>query len=281
MTPSNSAAAVIEREGFKLRIDAMDSLGLGAGTPFEPDTLAAMRQWVRPGMTVVDVGANIGYFTVHFSRLLGEQGVVHAFEPEPLNFSILTENVQINGLTNACLHHAAVGRERGEAQLHMSDFNGGMHRLYESVCCSGPSVSVPVLRIDDVLAGVKVDLIKIDIEGYEESALRGAENCLRQNADLKIISEYCPASMLEAGGKPNDFIRYLTGLGLHPHHMDGTRIDLAELIGDANRYEQVEFTRFLSECKGMSNPQILDAVVGLAAKLGCKRPVIENLLFSR
>ena len=281
MSSSHSSGVVIEREGFKLRIDAMDSLGLGAGTPFEPETLAALQQWVRPGMTVVDVGANIGYFTLHLSRLVGEQGSVHAFEPEPVNFSILTENIAANVLTNVALHHAAVGRERGEASLHISDFNGGMHRLYESVCCVGPAVRVPVLRIDDVLANSTVDLIKIDIEGFEEAALRGAENCLRQNADIKIITEYCPASMLEAGGKPSEFLAYLHGLGLRPSQLDGTPIDLAELLADAHRYEQVAFSRFLSDCNGKSNPEILDAVVALAAKLGCKRPMIENLLFSR
>lgn len=281
MTFPNTAAGVIEREGFKLRIDAMDSLGLGSGAPFEPETLAALQRWVHPGMTVVDIGANIGYFTVHFSRLVGDQGVVHAFEPEPLNFAMLAENVQMNGLSNVCVHHAALGRERGHANLHLSDYNGGMHRLYPSVCCSGPSVSVPVLRMDDVLAGVKVDLIKIDIEGYEEPALLGAENCLRQNSSLKIISEYCPASMLEAGGSPSAFLHYLLGLGLHPCEMDGTRINAAELFEDASHYEKVEFSRFLSDCNGMTNPQILEAVVGLAGKLGCKRPVIENLLFSR
>lgn len=281
MTSSHFSGALIEREGFKLRIDAMDSLGLGAGAPFEPETLEALSQWVRPGMTVVDVGANIGYFTAHLSRLVGSQGWVHAFEPEPVNFSILMENVSMNGLSNVALHHAAVGREHGEASLHISDFNGGMHRLYESVCCIGPIVRVPVLRIDDVLANGTVDLIKIDIEGYEEAALRGAENCLQQNADLKIISEYCPASMLEAGGKPTEFLNYLLGLGLRPSHLGGKPIDLVELMDDASRYEQVAFSRFLRDCNGMSNPQILDAVVALATELGCKRPVIENLLFSR
>ena len=157
MTFTNSAARLIEREGFKLRIDEMDSLGLGGGALFEPEVLAALRQWVRPGMTVVDIGANIGYFTVHLSRLVGAHGVVHAFEPEPVNFSILTENVNMNGLTNVRLHRAAVGKERGDASLHTSDFNGGMHRLYASVCCSGPSVNVPVLRLDDLLVGAKVD----------------------------------------------------------------------------------------------------------------------------
>ena len=281
MTFTNSAARLIEREGFKLRIDEMDSLGLGGGALFEPEVLAALRQWVRPGMTVVDIGANIGYFTVHLSRLVGAHGVVHAFEPEPVNFSILTENVDMNGLTNVRLHRAAVGKERGDASLHTSDFNGGMHRLYASVCCSGPSVNVPVLRLDDLLVGAKVDLIKIDIEGYEESALRGAENCLRENANLKIISEYCPASMLEAGGKPREFIDYLRGLGLMPRQMDGTAIDIAELVEDARKYEDFDHDSFLIDCKGKTNPQILEGVMNFAAKLGCIRPVIENLLFSR
>ena len=268
-------------DDFKFAIDAMDSLGLGQGQAFEPEILAALRHWVRPGNTVVDIGANIGYFTAHLARLVGDGGTVHAFEPEPANFALLTANMGANGLAWVRLHQAAVGAQPGTATLHTSEYNGGMHRLYESVCCTGPGFDVPVLRLDQVLAGAHVDLIKIDIEGYEPAALLGAEDCLRANPRLKIVSEYCPASMLEAGGQPSAMLRWLGERGFGPHRLDGTALDVQELQHDAQRYEKYGRERFLADCQGLSNPQILDTIVRLSAELGCTRPVIENLLFMR
>ena len=266
---------------FRFAIDAMDSLGLGQGRAFEPDILAALQHWVQPGNTVVDIGANIGYFTAHLARLVGDVGTVHAFEPEPANFALLAANMRANGLAWVQLHQAAVGAQAGTATLHTSEYNGGMHRLYESVCCTGPGFDVPVQRLDQVLAGAHIDLIKIDIEGYEPAALLGAEGCLRANPRLKIVSEYCPASMLEAGGQPSAMLGWLRELGFGPHRLDGTVMDSHELLQDAQRYEAYGRERFLAACQGLNNPEILDTIVRLSIELGCTRPVIENLLFMR
>ena len=278
---ASSARRVINVDDFSLAIDAMDSLGLGQGRAFEPEILAALQRWVRRGDTVVDIGANIGYFTAHLARLVGADGCVHAFEPDPANFALLAENMRANKLTWVQLHQAAVGAQAGQATLHISEYNGGMHRLYDSVCCTGPGLDVAVRTVDQLLAGSRIDLIKIDIEGYEPAALMGAQACLRANPEMKIVSEYCPASMLEAGGLPSAMLNWLREQGFGPHELNGVAVDIDELLQDALRYETHGQERFLAACQGLSNPEILDTVVRLSAELGCKRPVIENLLFMR
>ena len=268
-------------DGFTLTIDAIDSLGLGVGAAFEPEVLAALRRWVKAGDTVVDIGANIGYFTAHMARLVGDSGVVHAFEPEPGNHTLLVANMRANGLGQVQVHAAALGAQAGTATLYTSEYNGGMHRLYDSVCCTGQVVEVPVQRLDEVLADVRIDLIKIDVEGYEPAALQGAQGCLRANPALKIITEYCPASMLEAGGQPHEMLVALHAIGLRPHALEGREIDLEEMLRDAQRYQAYGRASFVAACQGKTNPQILEVIVALAAELGCTRPVIENLLFMR
>src|SRR5688572_26593270 len=119
--------------GFNFVLDELDSLGLASGAPFEPDTLRALERLTKDGFRVLDIGANIGFFTAHLSRLVSTSGQVIAIEPNKENFRLLQENVRRNQLNNAVLHNLAVGENDGNAALYISDWNGGMHRMYESV----------------------------------------------------------------------------------------------------------------------------------------------------
>ena len=279
-TPPVPATRTVVRDGFALHVDAQDSLGLAAGHPFEPEVLAALLRLVGPGDTVVDIGANIGWFTLHLARRVGPAGTVHAFEPEPGNFHRLVTNVRANGLSWVVPHAVALGAENGQALLHTTAHNTGMHRLYASVCCEGPAVPVAVRRLDDLVPPGGVALVKIDVEGYEHAVLRGARRLLSTPPRPQVVSEYCPASMLEAGQSPSAFLRDMAAWGLQPHELDGTPADLQALMDDAARYEAHGRERFVAACAGLDNPGILAVVVDLARQLGCRRPVVENLLFS-
>jgi FkbM family methyltransferase len=235
---------------------------------------------LRPGQTVVDIGANIGYFTAHLARAVGPAGTVHAFEPAPANLALLRHNLALNQLDQVVVHPVALGEQPGEATLHLSDFNGGMHRLYDSVCCEGEAVSVPVQCLDDLFAPGSVALIKIDVEGYEQAVLRGARRLLSSAPRPRLVSEYCPAAMLEAGAAPAQFLQELSDWGLRPTGLQGQPVDLAELLDDARRYEAFGRERFVAACAGRSNPEIGAIVAALATQLGCRRPFIENLVFT-
>lgn len=271
----------IALNGFDFVLDELDSLGLSSPAPFEPDTLQALEKLTKAGFTVLDIGANIGFFTAHLSRLVGASGQVIAIEPNKENFQLLAENVRRNQLTNVVLHNLAVGENDGNAALYLSDWNGGMHRMYESVCCTAATEIVPVVKIDNLIPEITIDLIKIDIEGYEYFALKGARNCLTRNPQLKIITEYSPASLLEAGASPLTFLSYLESLEFYPSTLDSHTLDLAQFKNEAALYEAYGQQRFVHECAGKSNPEIFAIVTEIAATLGCKRPIIENLIFAR
>ena len=134
-----------------------------------------VRELARAGYTVVDVGANIGYYTLLFESVIGPSGRIIAFEPEPDNLVELRANVNRNGLNNVTIHPYAVGSCGGTVSFARG-INGGVRENEESV--AGDAVQVPMVTLDDALTG-PVDLIKVDVEGYEEEVLLGAVKTLQ------------------------------------------------------------------------------------------------------
>jgi FkbM family methyltransferase len=133
---------------------------------------AVMRNILRPGDTFVDVGANIGGWTLYASPLVGSSGTVYAFEPHPKVARYLTENVRLNGFANIQLFEAAAGDANGVSCLsdRQNDANN-------NVMASGP-IPVKVVRLDSVIPDTPIRLLKLDAEGYELPALAGAREVL-------------------------------------------------------------------------------------------------------
>jgi FkbM family methyltransferase len=135
-----------------------------------------LEQRVRPGMQVVDVGANVGLYALLLAQLAGPGGHVFAFEPGPGLFRALKHNCRRGGLSNLTPLRLALGETAGRARLSCSAFNAGDNRL------GGPGrhgAEVEVARLDDVLAGRRIDFIKMDVQGHELHVLRGMEEVLR------------------------------------------------------------------------------------------------------
>jgi FkbM family methyltransferase len=172
---------------------------------------ALLRQLIQPGMTVVDVGANIGIYTRFFSGLAGVSGRVHAFEPAPSNFKRLQENAE--HLANVSLNHAAVGDRSGTIRLFVSDELNVDHRTFDSGD-GRKGIDVPVVSLDDYFAaGQRVDLIKIDVQGYELSVLQGAKRVLEENRDIKVLMEFWPYGLAKAAVAPSKVIDLINSLG--------------------------------------------------------------------
>ncbi|CEJ12094.1 Methyltransferase domain protein [bacterium YEK0313] len=151
------------------------------------DMLAA---YAGPGMTVLDIGANTGYYTVKIGTLIGPTGRLMAFEPNPDVFSFLRENVKINDLTrNVTLQTSALGNFSGTAILRYRKGEAGGGSLSDQT--HAPlEITVPVSRLDDVIpVDWNVDLIKIDTEGYEKFVLDGAQQVLTRSPDASIMIE--------------------------------------------------------------------------------------------
>lgn len=154
--------------------------------------------FIGAGTTCLDVGANIGYYTMWMSRLSLRGGSVHAFEPNPLTFSFLQENVQANGLENVFVNNVAVG-QRTETTLINLDLplpaegpDGGVQNLggWSLVRRRKGEHQVQVVSIDDYVAQKKIEkvsFIKIDVEGFEREVLAGARQTLEKMRPVIMI----------------------------------------------------------------------------------------------
>lgn len=171
------------------------------------------RQLLRPGMTVVDVGANVGIYTLHAARAVGDSGKVFSFEPAPKTFATLKRNVDANGFSARVeLRSAAVLDKSSRMPLYVRDEDCGLNSLY--MVDGARSEMVETVSLDEALAGVaSIDIIKIDAEGAEPRILRGMQRVIGANPGLQIFIEFAPSLLLRGGVQPADFLDQLLKLG--------------------------------------------------------------------
>jgi FkbM family methyltransferase len=183
------------------------------------------------GAVVVDAGANIGIYSEFLSRCVGPTGAVHSFEPSPDNFKRL--HAATRKLSNVRLSQAAVGERSGKSELYLSDKLNVDHRAYMAAGDSRRTVPIEIVALDDYFKpGERVDLIKMDIQGYELHALRGANRVLEDNSDIRLLVEFWPYGLRQAGVNGADLIaaleqkgmalRQVSGAGLIPFHPGST-----------------------------------------------------------
>lgn len=173
---------------------------------------ASERAWirglVRPGAAIVDVGANVGVYSVFFADLVGSTGKVFSFEPDPQNFIRLKRTTASRRPVAA--FESAVGSQTGSIRLYQSKGMNFDHRTYANPD-DVQSVEVPITRLDDVdaLRGVEITLIKIDVQGFEPAVLAGAQALLERNPEAKLLLEYYPWGLRSSGSGPAEFIDLL------------------------------------------------------------------------
>jgi FkbM family methyltransferase len=167
-----------------------------------------LRKILFPGAVVVDVGANIGIYSEFLCRCVSPTGLVHSFEPSPENFKRLCAATRT--LPSVRLSQAAVGEHSGKSQLYISDKLNVDHRTYAANGDSRRAVPIEMVTLDDYFRpGERVDLIKMDIQGYELHALRGASRVLADNRGIKLLVEFWPYGLKQAGVKWVDLIEAL------------------------------------------------------------------------
>jgi FkbM family methyltransferase len=193
--------------GKWMYLDDLDSSRLTRFGIYQPEQTKLIKKLVKKKHTVIDIGANIGYFTLIMAQQAKQ---VHAFEPEARNFEILKKNVELNGFSNVKLHNLAVAETNGKTTLHLCDIGRGMHRIYPSQWCKEGTTNVQTVRIDDIIE--EADFIKIDIEGAELGALKGMTKLLKKRKS-NIIMEFHPPSIEEYGAKPRNIYDFMTSLG--------------------------------------------------------------------
>jgi FkbM family methyltransferase len=148
---------------------------------YEPNDIAALKQIVRPGDTIADIGGNIGYLALHFAKFSGKTGRVFAFEPMAHLHPVVALNANLNGFSNITVHPVVVAETSDKrAGAHIPDEAGGAPMAYFTL--SDAADGVATIRLDDFAsrAGIgKFDIIKIDVEGGEVSVLKGSTGILQ------------------------------------------------------------------------------------------------------
>ena len=236
----------VEADGHLLYVEPHDR-AVGArlrrrGVWAAAETALCKRE-IKPGMQVLDVGANIGYFTLLFARLVGPSGHVHAFEPEPRNLELLQRNIARNSYTNVTAVPKAVSRTSGRQRLYKSPDNLGDHRLAHGTA-GRAAIDVSVVTLDAFLGDARVDFIKLDIQGAECAAVQGARQLIARSAPLCLITEFWPAGMRAFGDDPEQYLQELSALGFGIAVIaPGARPELISLDGAAALHELVQRNR--------------------------------------
>ncbi len=196
----------------------------------EPETIQAFAALLAPGMTVIDLGANIGQYTLVAARRVGPLGRVYAFEPTPSLAEHARRNLELNGLENATVHAVAVSDAPGRVTLHSVEARRTEHELDRQWLFADPKgLDVPTVTLDGFVAEQSVravDVIKMDIEGAELQAFRGAETLLTGADPPVLVLELNPKTLEYSGHTPDDllgllavlWIRVLPDRGLLPAH---------------------------------------------------------------
>jgi FkbM family methyltransferase len=251
---ADESGEIVEVLGHRMllhdpQIDQFVSTELAANGIFEPLQTRWTCNLIRPGDTVLDVGANIGYYTLLMARLVGPHGKVYAFEPDPGNFGLLEKNVRLNGYTDrVVLKRAAVSDTSGQIRLFRADRNQGDHRAYDSGD-GRPSIDIPSVALDDTFKDYpgRIAFIKMDIQGSEWAALKGMQKLLARQPFVQMMTEFWPAGLSHVGVSAAAYLDVLASCGFSLFEID----DELQHVVVANRSRLLE--HYTAEKKNFTN----------------------------
>lgn len=180
---------------------------------YEPEVVDYFVADVYPGQVIVDIGANIGLFSLMAAEIVGPRGRVIAYEPHPKTFRELQDNLERNGYTNVQTVSCAISDAPGVLRMSVfadCDLNSVAFKADLDV------IEVPARTLDDSLDELGIDrchLIKMDIEGGELFALRGIERTLKRNPNLRMLIEMHNSQIRALGGSPEELLQMLMDRG--------------------------------------------------------------------
>lgn len=213
---------ITTKYGFRMRLDLNEKLGqhVYATGNWEDYTALVMRQLVAPGDTVVDVGANVGFFTLLAAQCVGPTGQVIAFEPEPWASKRLVHNVGLNNPTCVTIRNEAVSDHDGQTEMFVGPAeHRGLTSLRPLNKFDG-NIAVRTVRLDQAFPPETcVRLIKIDVEGAECMALSGMQKLLA-TARPEIVIEVTDRFLKEMGGSAKALYQFLRDSGYRMYVID-------------------------------------------------------------
>jgi FkbM family methyltransferase len=222
----------IQVGGVKMLVDTDDlfvSSLLVRDATYEDFETNVLQRILTPGMTFVDIGAQIGYYSLISRSLVGETGRVYAFEPNASNFNLLSKNIKLNEFRNVLPVRMAVSNHVGSATLYVDSFNKGKHSLAErnvtAIDALGGIQKVETTSLDNYLIArgiTRIDVLKIDAEGAEGLVIDGARTLLGAD-DVTIFMEFWPFGERNIGLDPTVTLKQLAEFGYSCWRIDNNR----------------------------------------------------------
>ena len=224
-------STVARNRGLERVINGTDRFRLSAQSrwfvaeKYEPAVWGRVMREVNAGDHVAEVGASIGLYALAFAGRVGAAGHVTAFEPDPDSISALEANIAVNGWQDrVTVIRAAVGQCSG--QVRFASARGQESRIeIRPEVCDGV-IAVPMVTLDDALAGQRIDVIKIDVEGFEQQVLEGARKILTEERQRPraILVEVHPFAWADADTSSASFLSLLDEMGFRVEDMEGAPV---------------------------------------------------------
>jgi FkbM family methyltransferase len=198
--------------GHHMFLDKQDSMNLSRWGFYERQESERIRETIHEGQIVLDIGANIGYFTLLLAATVGPTGRVIAFEPDPTNYDLLVRNIIGNDYDQiVAAENLALSNYSGTTNFFRSSISSGMHTCSPAMQNHFPTyenpevITVPCMTLDDYFPLAEhITFIKLDVEGFELQVLEGAKDFLELNPDLEMLIEYST--------NPEQYLAYLEPL---------------------------------------------------------------------
>ena len=227
---------MVDVRGIKMYAD-VQTTELGAGCIhgyFYKGPTELLKKIVKEGMIVVDLGANIGYFTLIAAELVGEKGRVYAFEPEPNNHRLLVKNIELNGYNNIIPLQKAVSNQAGVTKLFLAPLTAGAHRINDSHYGRG-SIEIETVALDEFFKDreSRVDVVTMDVIGAEMAVLQGMREILKKNHGIKIIGEFFPEFIRRSGYSLEDGLNELIKDGFKLYHINELKSEITPMDIDS------------------------------------------------
>jgi len=211
----NYKAITVTVNGHKIFLDTRElhSLSIVINGFYEEAVEWTIRKNLKRGDKAIDLGANIGYFSILMASIVGKNGTVFSFEPNPDVFKLLTDSILINGFKDRVkLHNKAVFNKTSKIRFTWAARHGGGHIIpQENEQKKGHVVDVEAVMLDSVIPkeSLPINLMKIDVEGSEPFVIEGARKILNSSPDIKIIMEWDLEFMKKLGYKVEKLIDIL------------------------------------------------------------------------
>ncbi|HYL57842.1 MAG TPA: FkbM family methyltransferase [Candidatus Acidoferrales bacterium] len=219
------------RRGLERVINGSDSFRLSplsrgfVAEEYEPEVWNRVMREIGSGDRVVEVGASFGLYTLAFARRIGSGGHVTAFEPDPQSAAALEANIRVNGWQDrVTVVSAAVGAENGKVRFAAA--RGMESHIATAGDSSRGAILVPLVTLDSVVADRRIDVLKIDVEGFEEQVLQGARTILTtaNRRPRAILVEVHPFAWSETGTTSSSLLALLRESGFRVENMTGDEV---------------------------------------------------------